>query len=70
MRGGDFALSAITRDDLIAAVAVEVAHAHLVAFGELIINNVTIPAALAVLGVNDNFIAVPRLDSRENAVLA
>src|ERR1700693_3610113 len=68
--GGDFAPGAITRNDLISAVAVEVAHADLVAFGELVIDDVTVPAALAVFGVNDNFVAVPRLNCRENAVLA
>src|SRR5260370_14746238 len=69
VRGGDFATGAIASDDLIAAVTVEVAHADLVAFGELIIDDVTLPAALAVLGVNDNFVAVPRLHGRQYAVL-
>src|SRR5215469_10716715 len=67
---GDFAFGAIAGHDLVAAVAVEVPHADLVTLGESVVDDMALPASRAVLGVNDDLIAVPRLDGRQEAAVA
>src|SRR5215469_15519597 len=67
---GDFAFGAIASHDLVATVTIEVPHADLVTLGESVVDDVALPAARAVLGVNDDLIAVPRLDRRKEAPVA
>ena len=70
MRTGDLAFGAIAGDDIIAAVAIKISYADFVAFLERVVNHLTLPATLAVFGVDHNLVSVPWLYRGQDPLLA
>src|SRR5215467_1694471 len=67
VRAGNFAFGPIAGDNVVTAVAIKVAHADFVAFLQIAENNFSLPRAF-ILRVYDYFVAMPRLDGRQNAL--
>src|SRR5439155_20649762 len=57
----------VVRDDVVAAVAVQIDHRDFVPARDLVVDHAALPLA-ALLRVDDDFVAVPRLDGPEEAL--
>src|SRR5438270_1835347 len=62
-------LAAISGDDLICAIAVQIRGENGVALIERLVDDLSLPDALLLVYIHPNLIAVPRFDGREEASL-